>query len=153
MSKELSKFSEPSEAKQKKPNSGKRKTPPQSISSVTPSKMQKTVDDTNEGSIVGTNLTSKWQNNDLEDDEDETIKFKSLEHHAVRFAPPYEPHGVPIIHKGEERVLEPEQEEIANFWAQALDTEFAEKQTVRDNFEKAFLKALGPHSGIHKLDD
>ncbi len=41
-------------------------------------------------------------------------KWASLEHKGLIFTPAYEPHGVPILHKGKEIVLRPEEEEIAN---------------------------------------
>jgi hypothetical protein len=35
--------------------------------------------------------------------------------------------------------LSPEQEEVCNWWAQIVGSEFAEKEKVRKNFEEAFL--------------
>lgn len=44
------------------------------------------------------------------------LQWQYMEHNGLMFAPPYEPHGVKIKYKGEEIVLPPEAEEVANFW-------------------------------------
>jgi len=49
-------------------------------------------------------LKSNWwekegEEADNDDNEDGKVKWKSLEHHGVTFFPPYQPHGIPIIHK------------------------------------------------------
>lgn len=145
-------MTEPAHKSNHKPVQGKRKTPPQSIKSSTPSKMQKTCDDTHTESIIGTAHSPKHHDDD-DDDREEGEKWTTLEHHGLRFVPPYEPHGVPIIHKGTKIVLEPEEEEIANYWAQAFDTDFGQKEAVLKNFEKAFLKAMNPRYEIKSLAD
>ena len=91
--------------------------------------------------------------NKEEDEEESNTKWKTLEHHGVRFPPFYVPHGVPILHKGKSLKLKPAQEEIASFWAQALGTDFTEKETVRKNFEEEFLAVLDEDMGVKSLDD
>lgn len=142
----------PSNKSAKTSNKRKRKSPPQSISSETPSKLQKITEDTNAESMIDT-TPAKSKTFDLEDVGDDDIKWTTLEHHGIRFMPPYEPHGIPIIHKNSKIVLDPEEEEIANFWAQAYDTDFGLKDTVKDNFEEHFVKAMNPSHGIQKLAD
>ncbi|CAI2362628.1 unnamed protein product [Moneuplotes crassus] len=88
-----------------------------------------------------------------EDDEDSNIKWKTLEHHGVRFPPFYTPHGVAPLHKGKPLILNPVQEEIATFWAQALGTDFTEKETVRNNFEEEFLAVLDKEMGVKSLNN
>lgn len=161
-----SKISEASHTNGKSSNLGKRKSPTGALENTNGSKNQKVTESQAADTVVGTNKSvlpenpanaekEKYDMNaEMEDDdEEENVKWKSLEHHAVRFPPFYQPHGVPIIHKGEEIILKPEQEEIANYWAHVLGTEFAEKEIVQKNFEEAFLKAIDPDLGIEKLDD
>jgi len=45
------------------------------------------------------------------------MKWKTLEHHGVTFFPAYQPHGIPVLHKGKQLNLTPEQEEVCNWWA------------------------------------
>lgn len=40
--------------------------------------------------------------------------------------------------------LTPEQEEVCNWWAQIIGTEFAEKDIVKKNFELSFLELFEP---------
>jgi DNA topoisomerase-1 len=84
----------------------------------------------------------KWWDEAADEDESE-IKWNSLEHNGVVFAPRYEPHGIPIKYKGEEFKLTPIQEEIATFWAQLLDNDLSKKEITRRNFIKEFREALG----------
>jgi DNA topoisomerase-1 len=67
------------------------------------------------------------------------VKWRSLEHHGVIFSPAYKPHGVKILHKGAPLDLTPEQEEVCNYWANIIGSEFAEKEKVIQNFEKSLL--------------
>ena len=49
--------------------------------------------------------TKKWWQNENDGDSDEEggdknkPKWKTLEHHGVTFYPPYQPHGVKVLHK------------------------------------------------------
>ena len=77
-----------------------------------------------------------------DDDEEETKKWKHMEHNGVLFPPEYEPHGIKIKYKGEPIELNPEQEEVATFWAQVIDTDYATKEIAIRNFTKEFRKVL-----------
>lgn len=79
------------------------------------------------------------------------IKWKSLEHHGVIFFPPYQPHGVKILHKGAPIPLSQEQEEACNWWAQIEGSEFALKEKVYNNFEKTLLSMFDPKMGITSI--
>ena len=75
-------------------------------------------------------------------DDDEEIKWKHLEHNGVLFPADYEPHKIKIKYKNEELELTPEQEEIATFWAQLLDSDLSKKEIAIRNFTKEFRKVL-----------
>ena len=95
-----------------------------------------------------------WNAEYEEDDEEDTkIKWKTLEHHGVRFPPFYQPHGVKLLHKGKPLNLKPNQEEIATFWAAVVGTDFAEVETVRKNFEEELLSVLDPEMGVESMKD
>ena len=82
------------------------------------------------------------EDNDKSDEEEETKKWKHMEHNGVLFPPEYEPHGIKIKYKGEPIELNPEQEEVATFWAQVIDTDYATKEIAIRNFTKEFRKVL-----------
>jgi len=118
-------------------------------------KKRKVSNEYEEESIVTTtkDSTRMGSKHNYEDDEDSNIKWKTLEHHGVRFPPFYTPHGIAPLHKGKPLILNPVQEEIATFWAQALGTDFTEKETVRNNFEEEFLAVLDKEMGVKSLND
>ena len=60
----------------------------------------------------------------------------------MTFPPAYRPHGVPLLFKGNPIELSPEVEEVANFWAQAIGTEFGDKGLVQKNFWGEFKELL-----------
>lgn len=49
--------------------------------------------------------------------------------------------------------MTPEQEEVCNWWAQIIGSEFAEKQLVLTNFEKSFLELFTPEQNVTALAD
>jgi len=49
--------------------------------------------------------------------------------------------------------LTPEQEEVCNWWAQIIGSEFAEKDIVLKNFEKSFLELFTPEQNVTALAD
>lgn len=51
----------------------------------------------------------------------------------------YSPHGVPLIYDGEEIALNPQAEEVANFWCAALGSDYPGKPKFMENFWAAFL--------------
>jgi hypothetical protein len=72
----------------------------------------------------------------------------TLEHNGVLFPPPYEPHGIPVYYEGKPVKLTPEQEEIATFYAQYLETDHVKKTVFNENFFKDWLKVLQPYPCI-----
>ena len=97
----------------------------------------------------------KWWENFNEDD---GIKWTSLQHSGVYFPPPYEPHGVKMKYDGKLRwfciivkinpnlgkpiELSPASEEVAGFFAQVLGTQYAENPTFCKNFFEDFKAVL-----------
>jgi DNA topoisomerase I len=72
----------------------------------------------------------------------------------VIFFPAYKPHGVKLMHKGKPVDLSQEQEEVCNWWAQIVGSEFSEKELVKKNFESTLLGMLDSKKlGIESLDD
>ena len=101
------------------------------------------------GSLNDVVQINKWwekppeeENDKNSEDEEETAKWKHMEHNGVLFPPEYEPHGIKIKYKGEEIELNPEQEEVATFWGQVVDTDFAKKEIAIRNFTREFKKVL-----------
>ena len=84
---------------------------------------------------------NKWWEKPAEGGEDD-LRWHGLEHNGVLFPPKYEPHNIKIKYKGEPIDLTPEQEEIATFWAQLLDSEISQKEIAQKNFTKEFRKVL-----------
>ena len=82
------------------------------------------------------------ENDNNSGDEDESAKWKHMEHNGVLFPPEYEPHGIKIKYKGEPIELNPEQEEVVTFWAQVIDTDYAKKEIAIRNFTKELRKVL-----------
>jgi DNA topoisomerase-1 len=71
-------------------------------------------------------------------------KWKTLQHNGVLFPPPYEPHGVKMLYDGQPVDLTPEQEEIATFYAQYIETDHVQKPQFKKNFFEEFLAVLNP---------
>ena len=82
------------------------------------------------------------ENDKNSEDEEEVKKWTHMEHNGVLFPPEYEPHGIKIKYKGEPIELSPEQEEVATFWGQVIDTDYAKKEIAIRNFTKEFRKVL-----------
>jgi DNA topoisomerase-1 len=57
---------------------------------------------------------------------------------------------VKVLFKGKPLDLKPEVEEVCNWWAQCIGTDFAEKELVLKNFTESFLK-LFPGLGATSL--
>ena len=78
------------------------------------------------------------------------MKWKTLEHHAMTFPPAYQPLPNNIRMKlkvnGEKVDLPHELEELASWWAEAVGTDFGEKDKVKENFWLDFGKKLDPVS-------
>lgn len=72
----------------------------------------------------------------------EGVKWTYLEHHGVIFPDNYKHKGLSIMFRGKPILLNPIQEELAWYWTQSLESEYASKEAYRNNFEKQFLEAL-----------
>ncbi|KAI9090445.1 hypothetical protein DFS34DRAFT_643834 [Phlyctochytrium arcticum] len=81
----------------------------------------------------------KWW---LEENKDDSIKWKTLEHMGPIFADPYVPHGVKMRYNGKEIELEPEAEEVATFFAGVLGTPNGDNPTFQKNFFADFQDIL-----------
>ncbi|EFH45854.1 hypothetical protein ARALYDRAFT_329014 [Arabidopsis lyrata subsp. lyrata] len=80
-------------------------------------------------------------------------KWTTLVHNGVTFPPPYKPHGVQILYKGNPVNLSPDQEEVATMFAVMRETDFYNKPRFRENFWNDWRKLLGKNHVIQKLDD
>merc|ERR1719336_1257851 len=70
------------------------------------------------------------------------IKWTSLDHNGVVFPPPYAPHNVKPLYDGKPLDLTPEQEELATFYAQMIETDWVKKKVFNKNFFFEFRRAL-----------
>ncbi|XP_023007686.1 DNA topoisomerase 1 beta-like [Cucurbita maxima] len=80
-------------------------------------------------------------------------KWTTLVHNGVIFPPPYQTHGVKILHKGKPVDLTPEQEEVATMFAVMKDTDYMQKPKFKENFWNDWRKLLGKNHVIQNLDD
>ena len=109
------------------------------------SKVTKLLSTTSLNDVVQIN---KWwekpidEENDKNSEDEDAGKWKHMEHNGVLFPAEYEPHNIKIKYKGEPIELNPEQEEVATFWAKVLDTDFAKKEITIRNFTKELRKVL-----------
>ena len=99
-----------------------------------------------------------WENGEGPLEWDDTVKWGSLEHRGPYFPPPYVPHGVPLVYKGEPLRLEPEAEEVASFFAALVGTDYGRNPIFRANFFADFVAVLqecgSRHRGtIQRLED
>jgi len=76
------------------------------------------------------------------DDSKSKIKWHTLDHNGVVFAPKYCPHGIRMKYDGKELELTTDQEEIATMFAVMIETDWAQKEKFRKNFMKEFTKIL-----------
>lgn len=78
-----------------------------------------------------------------------------MQHNGVLFPPPYVPHGVKLYYEGEPVELNKEQEELATYYAQYIETDHVTKPQFRSNFWKEFQKVLKQHksSASSKITD
>lgn len=80
-------------------------------------------------------------------------KWTTLVHNGVIFPPPYKPHGVKMLYKGQPVTLTPEQEEVATMFAVMLDTDYMNKPQFKKNFFSDWKKILGKNHTIQNLED
>lgn len=69
-------------------------------------------------------------------------KWTTLDHNGVVFPPPYQPHGVKPLYDGAPLDLTPEQEELATFYAQMIETDWVKKKVFNKNFFFEFRRSL-----------
>lgn len=89
--------------------------------------------------LEGTALNKWWNRIDQDTDD---VKWHTLQHNGVLLPPPYQPHGVKLVYEGKSIEMNPEQEELASFYAAKLDTQHAENPIFNKNFFEAFQKAM-----------
>jgi len=75
-------------------------------------------------------------------DENDEVKWTTLEHNGVLFPPAYVPHGLPLIYDGKPIVLPPAAEEVATFFAALVDTDWGRNPTFQKNFFRDFQVVL-----------
>ncbi|KAI0244736.1 DNA topoisomerase 1 [Massospora cicadina] len=78
----------------------------------------------------------------LQEKEDDSIKWETLEHNGVLFPPDYVPHGIKMKYDGKPVALPPAAEEVAGFYAALLESDHAVNPIFQKNFFKDFLKVL-----------
>jgi len=81
------------------------------------------------------------------------IKWETFHHNGVMFPPKYEPHGIPILYKGNRVQLTNEQEEYATIFARYIDTEYYKIDKFKKNFWKDWSKILGKEHIIKDLEN
>ena len=86
----------------------------------------------------------------------EGINWRTLEHSGMVFAPPYVPHGVPMKYGNEVLKLNPEQEEMATFYAAIPDDgpQLGNAET-RPVFQKNFFdefKTVFPDNKVREFE-
>ncbi|GBB97857.1 hypothetical protein RclHR1_03090015 [Rhizophagus clarus] len=84
---------------------------------------------------------------------DGTVKWNTLEHNGVYFPPEYVPHNVKMKYNGKDVHLEPEAEEVATFYAAALNTEHVENPTFNENFFRDFKMVLAKSNKNPPIED
>nr|UWK20496.1 topoisomerase [Trichoderma crystalligenum] len=106
----ISKKAKPASASAK----GKKATPAKNTKDAKKSKSKEVSEDDEEG--------FEWWNAPKR--EDDSIKWKTLEHNGVLFAPEYEPlpKNIKMYYDGQPVTLSPEAEEVATFWVAMMPT-------------------------------
>lgn len=79
------------------------------------------------------------------------LQWTYLEHHGLLFTPPYEPHRIPVTFLEEKLILPPEAEEVANYWCQAMESDYGSKEIFIRNFWQALMSRL-PKGHIFKRE-
>ncbi|KAL0575736.1 DNA topoisomerase 1 [Marasmius crinis-equi] len=88
----------------------------------------------------------RWWDTDP-NNEDNSVKWTTLEHNGVIFPPPYEPlpSNVKMKYDSQKVDLPPASEEVAGFFAALIETEHAQDETFRKNFFQDWKKVLKTH--------
>ncbi|EGC30025.1 hypothetical protein DICPUDRAFT_50979 [Dictyostelium purpureum] len=77
-----------------------------------------------------------------EEGDEDGPKWQTLSHNGPVFPPAYIPHGTKFLYDGKVVKLTPEQEEVATFYANYLETDHVKKEAFRDNFFAEFRGLL-----------
>lgn len=81
--------------------------------------------------------------------DDDTIKWTTLEHNGVLFPPPYEPlpKNIKLLYDGAPVNLSPEAEEVAGFYGAMLNSDHCQKAVFNKNFFDDFREVLKQSGG------
>uniref|UniRef100_A0A6A7G310 DNA topoisomerase I n=1 Tax=Hirondellea gigas TaxID=1518452 RepID=A0A6A7G310_9CRUS len=93
--------------------------------------------------------TNWWEQDALEGSK----KWLTLKHNGVIFPPPYAPHGIKLLYKGQPVDLTPEQEEPATQFAVLKESEHVKNPVFRNNFFNDWKRILGKDHVIKTLED
>lgn len=94
-----------------------------------------------------------------EEEEDENVKWRTMEHNGVLFPPPYVAHGKKLLYGPDKTPISmnAEGEEVATFYAAMLETEYAKNDDFNKNFFRDFQKTLNaslkPGDPPHPVQD
>jgi DNA topoisomerase-1 len=80
-------------------------------------------------------------------------KWKTLFHNGLIFPPPYVPHKVPLMYKGEKVTISEIAEEFAMIYVKYLDTDYIKNKLFNKNFWNDWKKLLDPDSPIKTFED
>lgn len=89
------------------------------------------------------NDTYRWWE-ELDENNDKSVKWTTLHHQGVMFPPPYEPlpQDVKLIYDGKPIILPIDAEEVAGFYGAMLYTTHAENLTFQKNFFNDFKQII-----------
>eukprot|EP01061_Rhynchopus_euleeides_P001747 TRINITY_DN1127_c0_g1_i2.p1 TRINITY_DN1127_c0_g1~~TRINITY_DN1127_c0_g1_i2.p1 ORF type:complete len:286 (+),score=107.29 TRINITY_DN1127_c0_g1_i2:156-1013(+) len=83
-----------------------------------------------------------WGPEDNHEDHPNGEKWLSLKHCGPIFAPPYEPHGIPIKYEGKTFTMTPAEEEVATMFAVMRESPYYNKAVFRENFFRSWIGIL-----------
>lgn len=83
-------------------------------------------------------------------EQDDSIKWTSLQHNGVLFPPEYKPHGVKMRYAGKQVSLSPEAEEVATFFAALLETDHGRNPVFQKNFFEDWKDVLKQDPKVKK---
>eukprot|EP01064_Diplonema_japonicum_P001613 TRINITY_DN1106_c1_g1_i2.p1 TRINITY_DN1106_c1_g1~~TRINITY_DN1106_c1_g1_i2.p1 ORF type:complete len:730 (+),score=242.95 TRINITY_DN1106_c1_g1_i2:61-2190(+) len=94
-----------------------------------------------------------WNRPDSELVHDGIIKWKTLEQKGPMFAPPYEPHGVPIKYEGKVFVMTEAEEEAATLYAVMRESQHYKKALFHKNFFTCWKEILDKRPEGRKIKE
>eukprot|EP01061_Rhynchopus_euleeides_P001748 TRINITY_DN1127_c0_g1_i3.p1 TRINITY_DN1127_c0_g1~~TRINITY_DN1127_c0_g1_i3.p1 ORF type:complete len:600 (+),score=204.20 TRINITY_DN1127_c0_g1_i3:59-1801(+) len=84
----------------------------------------------------------KWWEHEDDLDHPNGEKWLSLKHCGPIFAPPYEPHGIPIKYEGKTFTMTPAEEEVATMFAVMRESDYYKVAVFRENFFRSWIGIL-----------